>query len=135
MPSRTQQYSGRISSRTMAAYFAAIRVKGTTGTGKRLAIGGFYPVKSSNPVIYRYLINGQQGTETAMTPLGPPAYTTFQFLIDGSTVLVPNWGQSASHPFSVLFYNFPKGGTPLEQIHQGLEYPRGVVLSRSYNSH
>jgi hypothetical protein len=107
---------------------------GVQWTGKRLAVGGFYPVKSSNPVIYRYLINGQQGTKTGMTPLGRPGYTTLQFLIDGSTVLVPNWAQSGSHPYSVLFYNFPKGGVPLKQIHEGLEYPRGVVISRSYNS-
>lgn len=106
-------------------------VGGVQWTGKRLAIGGFYPLKSANPVIYRYLIADDHGTKTGTTPLAAPAYEAFQFLIDGLTVLVPNWAETGGRPYSVLFYNFPRGGTPLRQIRQRIEYPRGVVSSRA----
>jgi hypothetical protein len=104
---------------------------GIQWTGRRLAVGGFFPIKSDHPVIYRYDIVGQTGTETGMTPLGSPAYESFQFLIDGATVVVPNWAKTGNHPYSVLFYSFPKGGAPQLQIEQHVAYPRGVVVSRA----
>ena len=104
---------------------------GVQWTGKRLAVGGYFPTKSFHPVIYRYLITGQRGMKTGMTPLGLPAYQVFQFLIDGSTLLVPNWAKAGSRPYGVLFYSYPNGGAPLQQIRQRIEYPRGVVVSRS----
>jgi len=104
---------------------------GVQWTGNRLAVGGFFPVKSSQPVIYRYLINGQEGTETGMTSLGSPGYIVLQFLIDGPTVVVPNEAQSRD---SVLYYNYPRGGAPIKQILRHVTGPRGVVVSRAQGS-
>lgn len=105
---------------------------GLQWTGTRLAVGGYDPAKSQNPVIYRYLISGLHGEKKGTTPLGTPGYEILQFLIDGTTVIVPNWAKPGTrHLYSVLYYAFPEGGDPEKAITRRMAYPRGVVISRS----
>lgn len=105
---------------------------GLQWTGTRLAVGGYDPAKSQNPVIYRYLISGLHGEKKGTTPLGTPGYEILQFLIDGATVIVPNWAKPGTrHLYSVLYYAFPEGGDPEKAITRRMACPRGVVISRS----
>jgi hypothetical protein len=93
--------------------------------GDRLAVGAY---KSHKPVIYQYKISGGQGKAIGLTLLGPPAYVVLQFLIDGSTVVVPNLRDSNGDA-SILYYNYPKGGSYTKKILRYVTGPRGVVVS------
>jgi hypothetical protein len=96
--------------------------------GGRLAVGG-YKRGTFHPVIYQYALQGQKATLTGTVSLGSPAYEVFQFLINGSSVIVPNWAKHGDQLYSVLTYDYPKGGAPLSEFMQRLDHPRGVVLS------
>jgi hypothetical protein len=103
-------------------------VSGIQWFGGRLAVGG-YKRGTFHPVIYQYALHGQKATLTGTVSLGSPAYEVFQFLINGSSVIVPNWAKHGDRLYSVLAYDYPTGGAPLSEFMQRLDHPRGVVLS------
>jgi hypothetical protein len=107
---------------------------GIQWAGSDLAIGGYFPIKSGKPVLYRYSLNGEKGNLIGMTPLGPPAYQIFQFFIDDATVIAPNWAKTGARLYSILTYDYPKGGAQTSKVIQHMDHPRAVVLSRSQTS-
>jgi hypothetical protein len=80
------------------------------------------------PRIVQYSINGTRATEVARTALGPPAGAIVQYVIDGSTVVVPNDSSR-----QVLFYKYPAGGDPFRTLTKKVTIPRGVVISPAQN--
>ncbi len=104
---------------------------GIQWTGTRLAVGGYLPdTINGTPVIYRFRISGQNGRRTGTTKLGPRGLEPFQFLIDGSSAVVPNWYiKSSLERYDVLIYKYPDGGSPISEITRGVVSPRGVVVS------
>jgi hypothetical protein len=105
--------------------------------GKYLAIGAYVPKGSGyTPVIYRFSISRSQGTLVSTTTLGSPAYiTALQFFILNGTLMVPNWYfVDSSEKKNVLFYKYPRGGSPTGTLTKRVTDPRGVVVSPSSNS-
>lgn len=106
------------------------RDAGVQWDGKHVAVFGYYPNSSTGqPVIYRFAISGDQGTQVGMTTLGSPAYLIFQFFIVGGTIIAPNWYGQTDGSYNVLFYNYPAGGPPVTTLTNSVYSPRGVVLS------
>jgi hypothetical protein len=108
---------------------------GVQWDGKHIAIGAYIPPKGtqSKPVIYRFAIAGARGKRVGTTALGSPAYnTSFQFVISGDTVVVPNWYfVSSLESHDVLFYKYPAGGSPTKMLSKGVVDPRGAAISRA----
>jgi DNA-binding beta-propeller fold protein YncE len=86
--------------------------------GQYLAVGD-----ESTGAIYRFSIDGQQGTTAGTTRLNG-TNEIFQFSIRGSRVIGPNGGSG-----SVDIWKYPAGGTPVKGI-SGLREPVAVVISK-----
>jgi hypothetical protein len=85
--------------------------------GRNVAVGDY----ESN-VIYQFKINGRTGTEVGETRLNGSDYA-IGFWIEGSRVIGPNDDST-----SVMFWNYPAGGTRTKSI-SGLHTPWGAVVS------
>ncbi len=101
--------------------------------GRYLAIGAYLkPGKNdTRPVIYRFAINGNQGTKVGTVALGGTAHTILQFYIIGKSVIVPNWydPKGSGQSYGILYYNYPGGGAPTMELTKHVITPRGVAVS------
>jgi DNA-binding beta-propeller fold protein YncE len=86
--------------------------------GKYLAVGD-----ESIGKVYRFTINGENGTTEGTTTLGE-ANKVFQFWIVGTRIVGPNFGSAV-----VSVWKYPAGGEPVETI-AGPSEPVGAVVSK-----
>lgn len=99
---------------------------GVQWDGKHVAIGDAFW-----PVIYQVDINGSQGTEAGETNLNS-ASEVDQFFIIGKTVIAPNryyYGYELRS--DVLFYDYPGGGEPIDQLVGGIVESFGLAVSKA----
>lgn len=88
--------------------------------GTYLAVGD-----QTAPNIYEFSIAKGTATLQNTTALSG-AGQIVGFTIDGATLVAANQTNSGS---SVLFYNYPAGGSPTLTITNGVDFPRDVVVS------
>jgi hypothetical protein len=100
---------------------------GVQWDGNHLVVGD-----SSDNVLYRFSIVGGKGTEVGATALGGSERSVRQFRIRDGRVIVPApWFKSGhTHIRSeVLYYDYPAGGNAIGDVHKGVVYASGAVVS------
>lgn len=90
--------------------------------GKTLAVGDQVSIAGPS-VIYEFTIAGTTGTKVGTTPL-TNSCDVLQFWIQNKRVIVAN---DCSH--DVMYFNYPKGGSPSKTITNSLKEPVGVTVS------
>ncbi len=80
--------------------------------------------------LYRFMIEGQTGRLEGATNLSL-ARDIGQFWIEGSQVVGANAHGGMARDGTVMFWNYPAGGSPIRTITKGLGYPYGVTVSKA----
>lgn len=99
---------------------------GVQWDGKYLTVGTYQSPATGAPVVYRFKIAGDHGTEIGATTLGSGAADVRQFWIQNATLIAPM--ERVLEP-DVFFYRYPKGGKATKRIRAGLDSPVGAVVS------
>lgn len=100
---------------------------GVQWDGKYLAVGDGEAGGKFASSVHQVVIKGKRGTVVSSTRMAD-ADGVEQFWIQGSTLVAPN----AEMPFSqsnVLFYSYPKGGSPSATITGDFKVPAGATVS------
>ena len=87
-------------------------------------------VAFNEETLLQFSISGDSGVVAGKVNL-KRASSVNHFFIDGSTLIISNWGYHRGlQTNAVLFYNYPSGGAPTFRLSKDdLTRPRGVVVS------
>jgi hypothetical protein len=101
---------------------------GVVWDNNSVAVGDVY-----GAAIYQFSISGSRGTRVGTTRL-PGASVAWEFKVDGTKVIVPNYVLRKQDSSDVLSYDYPAGGPALKAFGTGdVVDPVGAALSRVHS--